>query len=620
MNVRRLTFFVAAAAATLLLITGCDLFPKPGGETGTLKLSVTDDVTASILLPNIDLTVATYDVTVTASDGTVFEASGGQAQFVFDSVAFGEATVTVDAFNADGDLIGTGSTTVTVITGETVTAGVTVVPIVGDGFLDLTVNWDPADVQTPSVVANLLPASGSAIPLPVSLGTGTATLTQFAVGNGYYTLQVQLFDNGLLVAGAVEVARFAAGGTTTGVYDFTRVNKPGGTIDVQISQQMAEPIYPVIEDAPAVVDDTASAQLTAVIDETLTLNFEEIQVSYVWYVNGDAVGMGDTFLFDAAAELANAGLGSSGWFYVDVVAFSADGTRAGSDGVLIQVQDLPYDITGVDLAPSDPVVGDTVTATLAGTFDAAQLTGGTVRWLVDGEAVSESSIEPQTVTIVVDFQVTYAEGSQLQAEVTLEFDALVAGPYVSDPVVVANSAPVVSSVTVTPSAPGTTDTLTASATASDPDVGDTLSLQYAWFVNGSQAGGGATLASFFTSKGDDVFVEVTASDGTVSSATVASATITIVNTPPSLGGVDLTPTAPTGSDTLTATPVGPQDADGDTLTFSYSWSVNGTELAGETGPTLAPSVFAAGDVVQVTVTPSDGTDNGVSVSDSVTIQ
>jgi hypothetical protein len=57
-----------------------------------------------------------------------------------------------------------------------------------------------------------------------------------------------------------------------------------------------------------------------------------------------------------------------------------------------------------------------------------------------------------------------------------------------------------------------------------------------------------------------------------------------------------------------------QDPDGEPVTVAYVWTVNGVSVA--TTPTLEPSCgcFAAGDVVGVVVTPSDGQATGPSVT------
>ena len=71
--------------------------------------------------------------------------------------------------------------------------------------------------------------------------------------------------------------------------------------------------------------------------------------------------------------------------------------------------------------------------------------------------------------------------------------------------------------------------------------------------------------------------------------------------------------------TITSAPTA-SDADGDRLTFSYRWTVNGTSTS-FTSSTLPGSAFGKGDVVLAYARANDGTTNSAElVSNSVTIQ
>ena len=181
--------------------------------------------------------------------------------------------------------------------------------------------------------------------------------------------------------------------------------------------------------------------------------------------------------------------------------------------------------------------------------------------------------------------------------------------------VLANAAPVVDSVTASPSSPRTDDTLTASVSAHDAD-GDALTYAYQWTRNGSDISG-ATASTLGLStpgngdRGDSIAVRVTASDGSLTSAPVTSAPVVIADTAPVVS-VSLNATAPTTRTVLTAT-VAATDADGDALTFTYVWKVNGairrTAVTAATSDSFdlgKPGNGNKGDVVTVDVTASDG--------------
>lgn len=158
-----------------------------------------------------------------------------------------------------------------------------------------------------------------------------------------------------------------------------------------------------------------------------------------------------------------------------------------------------------------------------------------------------------------------------------------------------NQAPYVTGVTVSPAAPITSDDLTASATAYDPD-GDAVTLSYAWRRNGAIIPGqaAATLPASETTKGDLITASVTASDGSLTATSQAS--VTIQDAPPLLTTV--LPGQVVWGQPVTFTLVG-SDPDGDPvggLTLAYGPA--GMAVSGDTvswTPTL-PMFDAAMDV------------------------
>jgi len=66
------------------------------------------------------------------------------------------------------------------------------------------------------------------------------------------------------------------------------------------------------------------------------------------------------------------------------------------------------------------------------------------------------------------------------------------------------------------------------------------------------------------------------------------------NTAPVIDQVSITPSAPTTDQTLTAT-VDAHDDQGDPITLSYQWTLNGGDLSGQTGSTLDLSTQGNGD-------------------------
>ncbi|MFO7946329.1 MAG: FlgD immunoglobulin-like domain containing protein [Armatimonadota bacterium] len=99
---------------------------------------------------------------------------------------------------------------------------------------------------------------------------------------------------------------------------------------------------------------------------------------------------------------------------------------------------------------------------------------------------------------------------------------------------------------------------------------------------------------------------------------------TPTNHVPSVDSVSISPDPPVADDTLTATPSGWDDADGDPENYDWQWhkEVGGSwqNIPGATSDTLASSQFTGGDHIRVECTPNDGIETGAPVYDDVTVQ
>jgi YVTN family beta-propeller protein len=297
--------------------------PGNYSSKGSLTIALTNNINAKTLLPTISMDAASYTITGTGPNSATFTAISTGAAVTESSLAFGSWTIVVNALNASGNLIGTGTATAQVNTGATTPVSVIVTPITGTGTLSLSVSWPAAQVQTPSITASLTPALGTAQNLAFTVSGSTATYTNSAVGNGYYTLAFTVDDNGIAEAGAVEVVRIVAGQTTSGTYTFANVNQAGGAITVNINANMQNPLNVAIAGATATMSTGSTQVLTASVSN-YTGN-----VAYIWYVNGVSQATGSSYTFGS-------GLGT-GYYRIDAVAYSADGTQAGSATTDVQI-------------------------------------------------------------------------------------------------------------------------------------------------------------------------------------------------------------------------------------------------------------------------------------------
>ena len=191
---------------------------------------------------------------------------------------------------------------------------------------------------------------------------------------------------------------------------------------------------------------------------------------------------------------------------------------------------------------------------------------------------------------------------------------------VSVAVVVDNTAPIISSVGISPTTAYNDTIVTCSVVASDAD-NQSLTTTYTWMnsTTGATLGSTASLVldNTIANRNDVILCSVEVSDPSGDTA-LSSTTISLDNRAPSAPTVTLSPTTVYIDSTVTCTPSGSVDLDGDIISYMYEWSVNGSVLSSETTDTLS-NAFAADDMINCTITPTDGLLNGSTGSSSVTI-
>ena len=147
-------------------------------------------------------------------------------------------------------------------------------------------------------------------------------------------------------------------------------------------------------------------------------------------------------------------------------------------------------------------------------------------------------------------------------------------------------------------------------------------VSYQWLKNGSPIAGAIRplLSSGHHQKGDFISVEVQASYPGGKMDRSVSDVVVIGNSPPVIRQVSITPNPATSSDNLGAV-VETTDQDGDQVTLTYEWTVDGETIIGQEDASLASQYIRRGNRVQVAAIPFDGAERGnARVSDEVVIQ
>lgn len=241
-------------------------------------------------------------------------------------------------------------------------------------------------------------------------------------------------------------------------------------------------------------------------------------------------------------------------------------------------------------------------------------------WLIDGvDTGATGSLLAHTYT-------SHFNNVQLRCTAT-DVPGTSSLPVLTSPVTILNTPPTAPTITLNGSNPTTVrsnQNLSVAVTTASTDAdGDGITYEYRWskdsapFNNPTYPTSNATVQANSTAKGQHWAVTVTPNDG-YDSGPSASVAVDVVNTPPQLTGVTISPLTPVSGQTLSAVSIDFYDYDPlDTDQSEYHWYVSsGGSPAVEVfeGPQLAPSFFARGDEVYVLAQAYDGEDYGNSVS------
>jgi hypothetical protein len=391
------------------------------GTTGALSISI-GEPSSRTLLPSISMTPVSYDVSGTGPSGATFSQSSAAASVQIPNLIPGAWNVTANAKNASSQVIASGTVAATITAGTIGAVAITVSPLSGNGTLALSVTFPAASVTAPSIAASLIPQTGSSIPLTFTMGSGTASCTNAAIPNGYYTLSLRLLDSGILTMGAVEVVRIAQGVTTSGTYAFTQLNKATASISVSLT--------PVMNDPLTVTISGGSSSLTVGANMTVTAGVTGYtgNVVYVYYINGVAVGTGTT----ASPSYTFGSNLAVGAYRLDVSAFSADGSKGGSISFPFAVATTAAPVvTGYVGPPTASQVGPRVAMTSAtgGNLAAGTYSGKSFTTMVT--LASTSTFSFTDCEFLQGFDVQYSPGASTRT-VKLDHCRSYSGIYYED--------------------------------------------------------------------------------------------------------------------------------------------------------------------------------------------
>jgi len=327
-------------AGIFLVLNGCGM--KNPGEPDefsygviSLNFNLSDDLLKKTIEPNIDMEVAEFEVSGYGPDSATFSRTNVTIDSIHQaSLSPGSWIVTVDGYNASGVKIGTGSTTVEIVAGETKEATITVSPLAGNGALVIDISW-PANVLTaPSVIGSLTAIDGTSQSISFTMaGDNLSANSLDSLSAGYYEVSVQLLDNGTKIWGRTEAAFIVTGGTSSQGYVLTQdVNQSGLSVVIQDSIQ--QPIDIAFTGVLDTLTEGQTMTVTAIPAETVE--------SYQWYLGGDQLNN------ETNASITIGDTLSPGNYWLDIIIVS--GKLYSSHGIKFSVIEPQQTAMGDDVS------------------------------------------------------------------------------------------------------------------------------------------------------------------------------------------------------------------------------------------------------------------------------
>lgn len=371
-------------------------------------------------------------------------------------------------------------------------------------------------------------------------------------------------------------------------------------------EDAGEPVvatFEVVNTAPSVVS-VAIDPVAPQTGDTVTCSWDGYEdadghadASYVeWTINGEAA---------LTAASITGGFTSGDELACRVVPF--DGADMGSPvSQAVTIQNAAPSIGSVVVNPPTATAETYLTCNWSGYLD---LEGeddvSEVEWFINGVAAGTGDM----------LLSGYVHGDVVSCEVT-PYDGVDYGDSVSGSLDVANTAPSVGEVTITPDPAYRTNELTCTWAGYNDADGEVDQSFATWIVEGEEVHTGPTLLANSAHEGDIVRCEVQAYDGT-DEGNMSTNYVTIQDSVPQIDSVTIIPEPAQRDSILQCLWLGFYDADGDPDASTVIWTMDGTVVSTETE---VEGFFEPGDELGCTVTPSDGEHSGSPVSASVVIQ
>ena len=318
--------------------------------------------------------------------------------------------------------------------------------------------------------------------------------------------------------------------------------------------------------------------------------------SFDW--TSPSVGAGTT-TFEVAGITANGNGGTSGDRWATNVVPVPENVPVNN----------PPSASNVLLSPTDAKTTDVLTLSYSYSDPDGDAQSGTeITWYRDSQALSQGTISGLSVPTSETLK-----GQEWYATVKPSDGTDYGSIATSNVVTIENTAPSLSTPSITPSAAEEDDDLTVSYSASDDDQ-DSFTIEIHWYLDGvlvTEFNNDTTVPSIATRQGDEWRVDVIAYDGedteSVSSQIITIGQVVQPNNPPEVTFPVISPSQPTTLNDLFLT-YNTQDLDGDQIIATeIEWSLDNT-LTMQSSTIIQSSITERDQIWSAKIRVSDGID------------
>lgn len=249
-------------------------------ETGSIHISIDESASRSIDT-NIDLNISKITINASGPAGHSFsmDFSSSPWQAEKTGILVGDWTISATAYNEGNQIIGEGSTTVTVQPKKTSNATIRINELEGTGTFSISIlgSTTPSIIYTAHIYKN-----NNGVITQVDEKTFTAKdgvlEAVFTLNNGYYLYSVT--SNIELDLPAPESFRMVKGDTIT--VSMTAAENSLGSLSLSVTNGITK--------TPSLTIDTSERNVYANDETTLLANHTQFNpVSYMWYVDGKPI-------------------------------------------------------------------------------------------------------------------------------------------------------------------------------------------------------------------------------------------------------------------------------------------------------------------------------------------